>query len=304
MTEKGTYLKYVNRNFREDALRLIGQANKIIAKYEAQGLFLTLRQLYYQFVVLKLLPNTQRSYGVLGRVVNQGRMAGLVSWTAIEDTTRNLKGLSFHESPEAAIRSVRREYRRDMWANQPFRPEVWIEKSALEGVIAGICNTMRVNFFAQRGYNSQSEQWRAGQRFADYVRRGQRPIVFHLGDHDPSGINMTADNSRRLQLFTGVPVQVVRLALNMSQIEQYSLPPDPAKMEDSRAKDYVAEFGSSSWELDALDPAVLRELIRDAVWKIRDEALWNTALAEEAEDLRYLDDLISESGVEPGDDPE
>ncbi len=297
MANKGTFLQYVPRNFDAKALEIIAQATSIIDRYEAQGLTLTLRQLYYQFVAQGLLPNTDRSYSLLGRVINHGRLAGLVSWTAIEDRTRNLRGLQTWSSPARAINDVRSGYRRDLWEGQPWRPEVWIEKEALAGVVEGICGEMRVDFFALRGYNSQSEQWRAGQRFAGYIQKGQRPIVFHLGDHDPSGLDMTRDNRDRLEMFAGVPVQVVRLALNMPQIEQYDPPPNPAKLSDSRAAEYVAQWGDSSWELDALDPSMLRELIRDAVWKLRDEARWDEALRQEAEDLRYLDDMIEEAGL-------
>lgn len=297
MADKGTFLQYVPREFEAKALKMIGQANKIIEEYEPKGLMLTLRQLYYQFVARALLSNTEQSYSRLGSVLNRARLAGLISWTAIEDRTRGLRGLSYYDDPATAVKDVRLRYKRDLWATQPFRPEVWIEKVALEGVIEGICGEMRVDFFACRGYNSQSEAWRAGRRFARYVQNGQRPIVFHLGDHDPSGIDMTRDNADRLRMFAGVPVQVVRLALNMAQIEQYGPPPNPTKLTDSRAASYIETYGDESWELDALDPAVLRELIRDAVWKLRDEQKWDEALAEEAEDLRFLDDVIEDAGI-------
>jgi hypothetical protein len=297
MTDKGTYLRYIERRFNKETLELIGRANLIIEEYERQGLSLTLRQLYYQFVARGLLPNTDRSYQRLGSIISDGRLAGLVSWTAIEDRTRNLRGLGHYDSPGEAIRAVRNSYRIDLWAGQPWRPEVWIEKEALVGVVEGICHQMRVDFFACRGYSSQSEQWRAGQRLANYVQAGQRPIIFHLGDHDPSGIDMTRDNRDRLTMFAGVPIQVVRLALNMSQVEQYSPPPNPAKLTDSRASGYVAEYGDSSWELDALNPTILRDLIHDAVYKIRDEDIWDQNLAREAGDLRYLDEVISETGA-------
>lgn len=295
MTEKGTFLQYVPRNFKPDALKRMSQANAIIEEYEGRGLSLTLRQLYYQFVTRKLLPNTKQSYSLLGRLLNHGRLAGLISWTAIEDRTRGLMGLRTYNDPSTAIREARDSYRRDLWANQQYRPEVWIEKESLSGVVSSICNELRVDFFAQRGYNSQSEQWRAGQRFADYITKGQRPIVFHLGDHDPSGVDMTRDNRDRLEMFVGVPVQIVRLALNMPQIEQYNLPPNPTKITDSRSSDYTAEYGEGSWELDALDPEMLRELIRDAVVKIRDPARWEEALTEEADDLRYLEGVLDEA---------
>ncbi len=250
--------------------------------------------MYYQFVARGLLPNSDRSYRRLGDVVSDGRLAGLISWTAIEDRTRFLRGLTHFTAPDEAFRHARDRYRTDLWAGQPWRPEVWIEKDALVGVIESICHELRVDFFACRGYSSQSEQWRAGQRFADYVRRGQRPILFHLGDHDPSGLDMTRDNRDRLGLFLGMPVSVMRLALNMPQVERYDPPPNPTKLTDSRAVGYIAEYGESSWELDALEPIVLRNLIRDAVLQMRDERLWDEALRQEAEDLRLMDRMIED----------
>ena len=292
MADEGTYLAYINKKFTQSTLNVIAQANLIIKEYEDQGLVLTLRQIFYQHVARGLMPNSLQSYNRLGSIVNDGRLAGLISWTAIEDRTRFLRGLQTFESPEEAIKQVKDEYKRDMWANQHYRPEVWIEKDALVGVIEGICSELRVNFFACRGYSSQSEQWRAGQRFANYIQKGQRPIVFHLGDHDPSGIDMTRDNADRLSMFAGVPIQVIRLALNMSQVEQYNPPDNPAKLTDSRAAAYIEQFGDSSWELDALEPIVMRNLIRDAVLQFRDDALWDIALKSENEDIRVMNDII------------
>jgi len=279
---------YVPKEFKDEHLKLIAVSNAIIESYEAQGLSLTLRQLYYQMVTRNILANKDSEYKRLGSILSDARLAGLVSWGAIEDRTRYLRGLqtfnSIHEPLEAAAAA----YRRDLWENQPIRPEVWIEKDALVGVIAGICNELRVDFFACRGYNSQSEQWRAGQRMADYFQRGQRPIIFHLGDHDPSGIDMTRDNADRLSMFAGVQVQVVRLALNYNQVEQYRPPPNPTKMTDSRATDYIAQHGYSCWELDALEPSVISALIRDAVDRVRDPVKWDAALLREMDDKETI----------------
>ena len=146
---------------------------------------------------------------------------------------------------------------------------------------------------------SQSEQWRAGRRLARYVAKGQRPIVFHLGDHDPSGIDMTRDNGERLSMFAGVPMQVVRLALNRDQVDRYHAPPNPAKVTDSRYAAYQREHGEESWELDALDPEVIQELISSAVGRLREPAAWDAALLQEAEDSRALEELAEELGEDP-----
>jgi len=292
---KGHYVAYVPKNFGPDALARIKQANDIIEEYESKGMSITLRQLYYQFVARGLMENKKANYDRLGDLVSEGRLAGLISWTAIEDRRRNLMGLTTFNTPEGAVKWLKEQhYRIDMWENQRFRPEVWVEKEALVGVVGQICNQLRVDFFTTVGYNSQSEAWRAGRRFARYISKGQTPIVFYLGDHDPSGIDMTRDNQARLSLFAGTQIQVVRLALNMDQIERYNPPPNPVKFSDVRSPEYIRRFGEQSWELDALEPTVIRNLIDDAVRRIRDEKEWERALLQEAHDKEELEFMIGE----------
>lgn len=292
--ERGYFRSYVPRDFNEGSLTLIDQANKILDEYAGKGFTVTLRQLYYQFVARGLLENSDRNYARLGSILSDARLAGLVSWTAIEDRTRRLRGVQSYRGPKELLEQARASFATDLWATQPWRPEVWIEKEALAGVVEGICNTLRVDFFACRGYNSQSEQWAAGQRLAGYVQKGQRPIVFHLGDHDPSGIDMTRDNQERLSMFVGVPVMVVRLALNMEQIRRLNPPPNPAKLSDTRATSYIAKYGDESWELDALDPQTISDLIETSVMRIRDEVKWDRALAIESDGRDTLNQIIED----------
>ena len=289
----GHFVCYKKINFHAATLKTIEVANGIIDEYEGAGIPMSLRQLYYQMVARGHIENTEKSYDRVGSVINDGRMAGLVSWTAIEDRGRNLLGHETFKTPEGAMQWLSKsKYKIDMWEDQPYRPEVWVEKAALEGVVGTICDKLRVDFFSCRGYNSQSEQWRAGRRLAGYAAKGQRPIIFHLGDHDPSGIDMTRDNRDRLSMFAGAPVMVIRLALNMNQVRQYDPPPNPAKLSDSRAEDYVKEHGYSSWELDALSPDVIMKLIEEAVTEIRDEKLWAKAELLEQQDQAAIMDMI------------
>jgi len=302
MAANGTFRNYTDKKFNAEHTRLIACANAIISEYEPRGLKLTLRQLYYQYVARDIFANEERNYQLLKRVTSEARMAGKISWTAIEDRGRNLMGHRTHKSPKEALKALREDYRRDLWDNQPCRPEVWVEKQALEGVVGSICDGLRVDYFATKGYNSQSEQWSAGQRFAGYYQRGQRPIVLHLGDHDPSGLDMTRDNEERLSLFVGTPVPVVRIALNMDQIEELRPPPNPAKQTDGRFAEYADKYFPgvpygevSSWELDALDPAYIRRLIETHVARFRDPRAWEAAVAQEAEDLNDIDVMIEEA---------
>ena len=274
-------IEYQTISFRQATLDVIEQANEIIEDYQAQGFTLTLRQLYYQFVARGLLPNTQRSYNRLGSIINDGRMAGLIDWSSIEDRTRRLEENAHWGCPGDIVLACAEQFRVDRWANQDFRPEVWIEKEALAGVISGICERFDVPYFACRGYVSQSEQWKAGQRHQEHIDAGQIPVVLHLGDHDPSGIDMTRDNGARLAIFAEERVQVRRLALNMDQVNQYNPPPNPAKQTDARFAGYQIEYGDESWELDALEPRVLVALIEDELQNLMITEAWDESGQEE-----------------------
>jgi len=81
----------------------------------------------------------------------------------------------------------------------------------------------------------------------------------------------------RLEMFSGLNIEVRRLALNMDQIEQYQPPPNPAKEADPRAVGYVEQFGNESWELDALEPTVLADLVSQTVSKLIDQEKWDAA---------------------------
>jgi len=268
-------IPYIDKTFTRTSLAIIDTARQICADYQRQGFDLTLRQLYYQFVARGYLANKDTEYKRLGNIINDARLAGLLDWDYIVDRTRNLRGLSHWETPSSVIDSAAYGYRTDRWANQPHRVEVWIEKDALVGVIANACNRLDVPFFSCRGYTSQSELWGAGQRLARYSRLGQDPIVIHLGDHDPSGIDMTRDIGDRLALF-GAEVTVRRIALNMDQVEAYQPPPNPAKLTDARATGYISRYGNQSWELDALDPTTLDALITATIDDYRDPDQWDT----------------------------
>lgn len=283
-------IQYINKNFSGKSQGLIVKASEIIEEYRDQGFSLTLRQLYYQFVARDLVENTQRSYKRLGDVLNNARLAGYIDWNAIVDRTRNLKAVPHWDGPAEMVETCVKQFSIDKWENQKCRVEVWIEKDALIGVIERVCKSNDVPYFSCRGYNSQSEMWRASQRLkAYYEDYGQHPIILHLGDHDPSGKDMTRDTDDRLYLFTGPNedyesiITVKRIALNMDQIEHYNPPPNPAKVTDSRARAYISEYGYESWELDALEPSVMEELIQGEIDAVRDIQKWNeTVQAEEA----------------------
>lgn len=312
-------LKYAKKRFGASALAIISAANEIIEEYAAQGFDLTLRQLYYVYVSRGLIANRQSEYKRLGSIVNDARLAGLIDWSSIVDRTRGLEALATWEKPADIVSAAAKQFRHDLWADQPTYVEAWIEKDALSGVLQSICEPLRVPYLSCRGYTSQSEMWSASQRLLKKLKDGKRVVVLHLGDHDPSGLDMTRDITDRLRTFLAVDLlryllrsrsdsdkecvekahttvtrnfEVTRLALNMDQVEEYKPPPNPAKTTDARFRRYEEEYGDESWELDALEPAVLRDLVTSAVEAQRDAKLWRAAEAREAADQKTLDTVV------------
>ncbi len=283
-------IAYVPRAFAPASLALIETANEIIEEYQADGFDLTLRQLYYQFVARAVIPNTLQDYKRLGSILNDARLAGLVDWSAMVDRTRNLETPSHWDDPASIVRSAASSFALDKWDDQDFRVEVWVEKEALAGVVERAATALDLAYFSCRGYVSQSEMWEAARRHLRFEREGQAVRVLHLGDHDPSGIDMTRDIQDRLQLF-GAKTEVERIALNRDQVDRYGPPPNPAKLTDSRATSYVRAHGYSSWELDALDPKTLAALIERHALVYRDEARFAAREAQERTDRTVLNGI-------------
>lgn len=284
--------KFIDWAPRGAAHALVLKADEICRDYAGQGYSLTLRQLYYQFVSRDLIANNQQSYKRLGDVVDKARLAGLLDWAYIVDRTRNAyrtDGASV--SPNSAIYDAAQAYELPHWADQPTYAEVWVEKEALAEVIERAASDVKVVYFSCRGYVSQSEMYNAGMRFRAKGRAGKDCHLLHLGDHDPSGIDMTRDITDRLRLFAGPwAPEVHRLALNMAQVEQYGPPPNPAKVTDSRFSDYQATYGDESWELDALEPTVMHDLIITAVRGYVDQGAWDAVEERQERERRLLQD--------------
>ena len=282
-------IAYRKRNFTPDVLAIIEMANTILDEYIQQGYDLTLRQLYYQFVARGLIENRQREYDRLGTIINNGRLAGLIDWSHITDRTRNIHMNAHWDFPSDGVKALADQYQIDKWKDQSLRVEVWIEKDALIGVIEPVCQKQDVSCFSCRGYVSQSEMWQAAQRVLRYNKDGQEVIILHLGDHDPSGVDMSRDIQDRLSLLTwNGSIEVIRIALSIEQVQEFDPPPNPVKFTDSRSINYANQYGDESWELDALDPATLTALIEENVKRFRQQSKWRKSLARERKEKRGL----------------
>jgi hypothetical protein len=272
--------QFIDKRFSTENGEMIDRINAILGDYRKQGYRLSLRQLYYQLVARALIENSERSYKHIGDLVSNARLAGLVDWDMIEDRGREVVAPPMWENPAEIVEAAAKQFAIDRWRDQTNYVEVMVEKAALEGVLIPVCRELGIRFTANRGYCSSSTMYEAGKRIERLT--GEKTVhILYLGDHDPSGIDMTRDVRDRLSMFSWTDIEVNRLALNIDQVRRLNPPENPAKMTDTRARAYIDQFGTSSWELDAIEPAEMANLVQRAVRKLRNEEKWEKALRRE-----------------------
>lgn len=278
---------YRNQSLKPATLAMIETCNGIIEEYQEQGLRLTLRQLYYQLVSRNLIRNVQTEYKRIGSLVSDARLNGLMDWNAIEDRVRQPWSASEWEDLGGLVESALAAYRLPRWRGQENYVELWVEKDALAGVLRPIAHEYHVTLMVNRGYSSQSAMYESAQRIIAACDDGQEIHVLYLGDRDPSGEDMVRDIRDRLSMFR-VEARVKKIALTTAQVKQYEPPENPVKLTDSRANGYIARHGEHCWEVDALPPTVLRDLLHAEFRKLVDTDKMGEVKGREETDKTFL----------------
>jgi hypothetical protein len=167
--------------------------------------------------------------------------------------------------------------------------EVWIEKATLEGLAIELTNTYCIRLLTSRGFNSISKLKEYSDRAKAAVRKGQHPVVLYLGDHDPSGLNMQDVARDKIREY-GVAVEFKRIALTYNQAKEWNLPknPDSVKVTDTRSKGYVKQFGDFTWEIEAIHPSKIQDLIKQSIINEIDAEVYNMQIDKETEERNEL----------------
>lgn len=283
--------------FKPDNLVKLKYANEIINEYLANGYSLTLRQLYYQLVSRGLIPNNDAEYKSLGNIIAKGRLGGLVDWDAIEDRLRKPYIPYYAYDKADAIHDTIRSYRLDRQEGQDNHVELWVEKDALSSVFKRVTSKYHIPLMVNRGYASITAIYDAFKKFSNRIDDGQEVHILYFGDHDPSGLDMIRDVKNRIGMMLADEFgdddmfYVHPVGLTMEQIKKYNPPPNPAKLSDVRAKDYIKHHGKLSWEIDALPPDVLSDLATNAIESLIDLSKYQDQLDQEKLDIKELKKL-------------
>jgi len=242
---------------------------------------MTVRQVYYQLVSRQVIENNRGQYQAVSKALVAARQEGLIPWEYIEDRLRRPRTVAMWDGL-ADFASVARQYRRDVWTTQQRYLEVWLEKDALSGIFEDVLNRYGVTLNVGRGYDG----WDSIHNAAGRLKDGD--TVLYFGDFDPSGEDMVRSLRERLAFF-GTSPEIVKCALSADDIQRYHLPPDFAKVTDTRRAAFVAKHGDVSVELDALPGDVLRQrLISEVEARMDLDALGQVQAVEQAERRRLV----------------
>jgi len=273
--------KRKGRGKADKSVKLIQAAIRILTEIQP----CSVRAVCYRLFTEKLIKGMDKnSTGAVGKQLVYARESGLIPWGWIVDETREAETISSWSSPESIIRVAVDQYRKDYWAMQPRRVEVWSEKGTVRGTVAPILKKYGVTFMVMHGYGSATSL----NAIAERTQASDKPMtVFYIGDHDPSGRHMSdVDLPERLARYGG-KAKIVRLALDDSDVAADSkLPGFPAadKTNDSRYEWFTSLYGQNCWEVDALSPPVMRDRLDAAIKSVLDMDAWKHAIRiEEAE---------------------
>jgi hypothetical protein len=257
-------------------------------EYERDGFTQTLRGFYYDLVSLDMIPNAMEVYSRIGDLMNKMRYAGLIDWDIMEDRARQSDKVGEWDNPMDFMDSAIDAYHLELWKNQKYYIEMFTEKDTMYPRLAPLTQKYHIMLSINRGYSSSSVYYRLSKRIQERLKEGKRVIILYVGDHDPSGLDMIRDLEERVTEFLTegevyvVPnFSVIPVALTIDQVKKLNLPENPAKLSDSRAEKYIAEFGNSSWEVDAMKPKVLQKVVDAIIKYFLDEKEFKRVKAKE-----------------------
>lgn len=255
----------------------------------------TVRSVCYRLFVAKAIPDMHtNSTAKISRILTRAREDGMIPWTWIVDETRSLELAQQWNDPVAFAATVKRSYRRDLWSQQPQRVEIWSEKGTMRGTLDPVLREYGVGFRVMHGFSSATVMHDIASATADAT-----PLrVFYIGDWDPSGMHMSElDVPKRLDDY-GAHVQISRLALTADDLALPDLAgtsfPASAKRKDPRYRWFVDAFGHDCWEIDALNPVMVRDRVEAAIVSmITDLDAWDRYEATERAELASLNEVLA-----------
>jgi hypothetical protein len=280
-------------------------ADAVLRVMEANRKFgpMSVRAIHYRLLNETFFRNTKtetryvndlKCYSDTSELTTRMRLNQEIPLDAISDDTRPGITWAVHKSPGSFIRAelanFLKAYRRKLQQSQPNHIEVIVEKNTVLPILKPIASWFNIPITSSRGFASIPPRHAIAER---YNKSGaDKLILIVCSDFDPEGeaIPETVARSLRDDFDIGLGnIECVKAALTHTQVETMTLPSEvEAKPTSSRFREFSEKYGTQTYELEALDPETLQELLSDAIDSVIDHDAFNTELDAEKQDAAFL----------------
>jgi hypothetical protein len=262
---------------------------------------LTVRQIHYALLndpPLKhaskprsVYANDNTSYKNLTDLLIRARIAGRIPWEAVDDETRPVVIVRSYRDPAPFLREqlddFLKGYYRDLQQSQPNHIEIVGEKNTILNVVEPVALEYCIPLTIGRGYSSGPPRRKMFERFKRSGR--DRLILLFLSDFDPEGEDIAHSFARSMRDDFGIRnIEPIKVALTAEQVLHLNVRPQRIKG-GSRAKAFARRHGSDVYELEAVPPGGLQEIVREGINSVLDVDAFNAEVDAEKRDWARLD---------------
>jgi len=203
----------------------------------------TIDQLYYCLVRQGDINHTTQAQSMLKKFVQLGLQWGLIDWDYI--TCESMVSVR-----ESDCHPVQR------WTADTY-VEVWVEKPGFESILREVCGVHGVTWRVLRGRPSTSDIY----GFVHEIDQHVTARILYLSDLDPVALATRTFIEEQLDIFADRDIKIEPIALTEQQITEHDLPANPVSVTAHGVQDYLDQYGTTQWELEALRPAELAPIL-------------------------------------------
>ena len=215
---------------------------------------------------------------------------------AIADSTRPVTTWDVWQTAGAFIHDqvekFGKGYFRDLQISQPIHWELVVEKNTVESLIRPVAADYCLPLTSGRGYCSLPPRAAIVERFENSGK--DRLGIIVVSDFDPDGESICESLGRSVRDDFGVEdVLSIKAALTFEQTQQLKLPPGlKAKESSSRYANFAKKYGNTVYELEALPPEMLQQIVDECIRSVIDIELYNQEVELEKRDAAWLNQTI------------
>lgn len=275
---------------------------------------ITLRYVHYQIVMMPKPPvisksktegvrtyeNKKEDYDKLSVILAKMRIEGLFPMDAIRDDQRKVTDYRAWQSKEAYIKDqidgLFQYYDRDLLQSQPEFIVLICEKETVSQILRPLNYQYNVPIYYTKGVSSLTFRHKLLQHWQS---KGKRNIkLLFLTDFDPAGYRIQDSFIGSIKqefpdIIKGYKVEGKRIGITLEQTVKYNIVTTmDAKKTDRQHKDFVERTGQTkAYELEALEPDILRHIVEDAIKSTLDMEAFNLEKSKYHQERRQLEVL-------------